>query len=447
MTDTMQSPTRSLTRSLLLGACLLTPLPAQQLAEGHRDAVRSLPPGSGNVLHLPDGGIVWFTGTDLVLEHHGQTRTLLSFAAFTFGSFTVPAGSGHLLFGESSTGDVWLVPLRATAQPRVLANLPFNYDAVEWGPGRALVSAKTTGFGTAHNDVVVLDLHTGTIAPLLRVAGASGPVEVDGHGNLYYATSPLAFPPPPGSADVLRWDAAVLQAALGGPPLTEQHARVVATGLDAASDLALDGDDDLFFVDWWNATIGELSDVGGGAPRRSVLLAYGSAAVTGAGLQFVGRGAAPGQPSFEPFQPDGGGALLVHESAFGGPSQVRAIEARRPQIDHTGGAVVPAGPFELVTAGASTGGLALFALRPTVAGHEVGLSVPGFEQTLFWDVSMSAAFDTYLVAVDGAGVARLPLVNPGLSGGMDGFVQVAMVGPGLDVIGSAAVHAFRLAGR
>jgi hypothetical protein len=418
-------------------------LPAQQLAEGYRSSPHGLPDGAGNVLRLSDGATAWFTGTELVLAENGATRSLLQLPGFVFGSFTIEAGADVLLFGESSAGDLWLVPVRGGGSPRVLANLTLNYDAARWGAHHVLVSAKTGGFGSAHNDVVAVDLRTGALTALIRVPGASGPLVVGPAGELYYATAGLGFPPPPGGVSVLRWDAQTLRAALGNVVLTELDAHTVYAGIDAASDLALDGDADLFFVDWWNGTIGELSDVRGASPRRSVLLDHAGAPVSGAGLQFVGPAARPGRPDFEPFQPAGGGRLLVHESAFGGPSQLRTVEAARPRTTHTGGPVVPRGPFALVTDGGPALGLGFVAIGARAAPFEIGLPIPGFEQTLFWNPGLLIPSSVRAVIFDASGQAVLHLHNPGIAR-FDAVAQVAFADAAVDVVGSAAAHRFRL---
>lgn len=423
-------------------AALATALPAQ-LASGWQSTTTPVPTGAGNVLQLPGGERAWFTGTDLMLVHGSTSRSLLHFTSVIFGSFVIEAGNGMLLFGENSGGDVWLVPLQGPALPRVLANLPFNYDAVSWGPGRALVSAKLGGFSTPDNDVVALDLVTGAVTPLIRVPGASGPITLDGQGNVCYATSTLTFPAPPQSVQVLRWSALQVQAALGASVLGQPQAQVLYAGLDAAGDLACDGDGELYFVDWWNVQIGVLANAGTPRQRRSVLFDYGTAA-GGVSVQFLAGPQGPAQPWFEPFQPPGGGTLLVHESDFAptGINQLRAITSRRPVVSHRGDPI-PRGNFDLVGNDAPAGGLALFAISAAVAPGETSLTLPGFEQPLFWNLGMLASASTWLRPVGNDGRTSLTLSNPGFTGGLQAFVQVACLDLA-SVIGSSAVHGFRL---
>ena len=117
---------RTLTLFFVSLAPLTVPLCAQQLTEGHTAVVHALPAGAGN--HLETAfGTVYFDGSDLMLDTGASGLSLLTFPSFTFGSFTAPIGANQVLFGESSNGGVWSVPLNGgTAQ--LVANVPFNYD-------------------------------------------------------------------------------------------------------------------------------------------------------------------------------------------------------------------------------------------------------------------------------------------------------------------------------
>ena len=253
--------------TLLATAATLTltvsQLAAQQLAEGFHATTTPLPAGTNNVLTTATGRL-YFDGFDLMHAVNGSTsQSLLTFASYTFGSFTTAIGATKVLFGESSNGGIWSVPLNGLAA-QLIATVPFNYDAVMLDDDRALVSAKTGGFASPDNDVMFVDLITGQTQLLAQFPGASGPLTVDNTGNVYYATSPATFPAPTGTVTVLRLTSTDIDNAIAtSTVLGIANAQVVIAGLDAAGDLAFDDDGDLFFVDWLNNRIGEINDADG----------------------------------------------------------------------------------------------------------------------------------------------------------------------------------------
>ncbi|MGA0869046.1 MAG: hypothetical protein ACO3UM_08950, partial [Planctomycetota bacterium] len=132
--------TRSLLTAIGLAVCSLQ---AQSVEPGYRTAsVIPLPPGTGQVTVLDgDAGVVWFDGTRLVLrDASGAQRELLSFGSPVFGSFSLQVGPTEVLFGESSNGDLWLVSTVPNGRaPRLLANLPANFDAAQMDADAVLV--------------------------------------------------------------------------------------------------------------------------------------------------------------------------------------------------------------------------------------------------------------------------------------------------------------------
>jgi len=429
---------RAFTAALLM----TTALQAQSIEAGYRTAdVITLPAGSGQVAILDgDAGFVWFDGTRLMLRDAvGAQRELLSFSSSVFGSFTLQVSPTQVLFGESSNGDLWLVSTVPNGQgPRLLANLPFNYDAAQMGPGSVLVSAKTGGFSTPDNEIIHVDLVTGATQIAARVDGASGPLTWTREG-LYYATSSLSFPPPPGSVEVLLWTPLQLQLSLGNRVLTAADAFLVANGLDAAGDLAVDGDFDVLVTDWMHGTVHEVS-LGFSAGRnqvvrRSDLVGYDPAAPQPSGLHW--RAGPPWAGQFEPFQPSAAGALFVHEATYGGASQIRRIAPDRPVTSAPVNA--PAGSFDVVTTGGPALGTGIVAVGPNPRQNEGPFPVPTFEQLILWDPTMFFAWDVLPVTFDAHGTATLRLFNPGIGGsGAQIGMQCAFVDAHAEVIGSAA---------
>lgn len=411
-------------------------LPGQQVAEGYGAQLQAMPSNAGNLLLMPNGQTVWCDGSDLWLRTPGQTpKSLRHFAPPVFASFTLALDGNHVLLGESSTHGLYIVPLTTVPAYAPLANVPYNYDALVLGPGRILVSAKTGGFSAPDNDLVVVDVATGSVQTLARLPGASGPVALAPNGDVYYATGSMLFPTPPGTSTVLRFRRPVVDQALANNQvLGIGHAEVVYAGLDAAADLAFDDDGDLLFTDWWNNTLGELHDATGVAPWASVLVDYTGTALGASGLQFV---AATGAAVFEPFQP-AGGTLRVHETAWGAASQVRILHAARAAVAVPGGNPIPAGSFVVEVTGGPRQGLGLvgFGFSPAVGGAP--LAVPGFEQPLFWDGSLGAGLGTWLLPFDAAGRATLALTNPGAAPAQSFLLQAAFVDAAREVLGTTA---------
>lgn len=417
-------------------ALLLLPSLAAQGSPGYRTATQPLPAGAGQVLRLDATHVVYFTGTKLLLDDGNSQRTLLQFQSAVFGSFTRDLGDGRLLFGENSNDGVWLVPLAPNAQPRRLAGLALNYDAVRWNDRYAIVSAKTGGFPATTNDLFAVDLETGATDRIAVLPGASGPVACDAHGNVYYATASLSFPPPPAATELLLLPRAKVRAALGAGELSRTDAELLHAGLDTASALALDRDGDAFVVDWKNRRVLELDDVLQRNVTPHVLLDYAQAAVDPLGLQFAGAGE-HAQAVFEPFQPAGGGMLFVQESDFTGTDRLRSLTAARAVLHCVPGPVVPPGAFTLTTQGAAAQAQLVVAIG---LGHGHGeLALPtGLEQPLHWHLPLLHPLATFFVTTGSDGSAKLPLVNPGVPFPLPLTAQSAFLTLDRRTIGSAA---------
>jgi hypothetical protein len=436
-------------RSVPLFPLLLStavPLHAQTTVAGYGTTVRALPAGTATFAAWPNA-VAWFDGTAVVVQENGQPpRPLLQFVAPRFGSFLVPLDGDRLLFAESSFDEVWLVPVAAGAQPQLLTHVHFAYDAASLGTGRAIVSAKTGGFGAGANDLVAIDLATGAVTPIGLVAGASGPVAIARNGDLLYATAPNTFPPPLGTVELLRWPAPQWAQALGGGPLLQRgNAQLLAAGLDSAGDLALDDDDDVLFVDYLNGRVAECSDLHAGPAAPSTLVDYALASVTPAALTFVAGGAAPAlPPQFEPFAQPGAGTLLVLETDFVGVSQLRSIDARAATLASAPGGVVPAGPFAIQLQAGPAAGIALFALGTVRTGVLVPVQFAGIEQVVGWDAGLFFPELTSIQVLGSLGDAAWQLVNPGFAPGLQVSVQVLFANATATQIGATAAFTIQL---
>ncbi len=408
---------RSTFRSWSLCWLAAAPLTAQVVSDGYQTATRSLPVAASSFAAVADG-IVWFDGSDLMFEPSGlPPRSLLHFAAARFGSFTLPLGNGQLLFGESTFDELWLVPTLAGGTPRLLTTLHFAYDAARLGSNRAIVSAKTGGFSAGANDLIAVDLQTGSQVPIGLIAGASGPVLLDEHGDLLYATAPSTFPPPPGAVEILRWTATTWALALaGGPLLTRNNAQLVLGGLDSAGDLALDRDGDLFFTDYANARIGEVDDLTVGAVGSHVLVDYSTTSVAPANVAFVA--ATADSAAFEPFAAGPAGTLLVLETDFFATTVLRTLQPRAATARTAPAGIVPAGPLALVVQDGPPLGAALFVIGLLRTDVLLPMRLPGFEQTIGWDAGLLYPLAWGLEPCDPNGTAAWNLVNPGFAQGL-----------------------------
>jgi len=427
-----------------LVALAAAPVAAQQATEGYAEQVRPLSAGTTQIRTLTllghgGGGEIYFDGTALVLTGIGSPRQLLTFAAPVFGSFLIEADHGQVLFGESTTGGVWLVPLNGPTPVQPIATMPYNYDAVMLAPTQAIVSAKTGGFTSPDRDLLLLDFATGLVRQLAVMPGASGPVAMG--GGLFYATAPLAYPAPPGQVAILRFDhSTVLQALNSSQVLGPSDAQTLFSGIDAASDIALDDDGDLFFVDWFRNVIGEVDEVAGPTPRRKDLIAYAAAAVYPAALQFVPGGPGP----FEPFARHSG-ALGVLETDYGALNQFRVVAPRSADLASSVPDPMPSGTFVLRIANGPRGGpgLIALALAPPLP-YELAFGVPGFEQPLLWLPVLLVPSITQFVAFDAMGGAALTLSNPGFAPALDAMTQAAFVDASVTVLGATPPLAVRL---
>ena len=422
--------------ALAAPTALCSALHAQKVSDGYVSSVEALPNASGPAMRFGRAS-VYFTGTKLVFQDGATTRILLSFTSKVFGSFVIGVDANTLLFGENSTGGVWLVPTGTSGTPKKLNTVKFNYSATLYRANEAILSAKTGGFPAKNNDVIAIDLTTGSLDTIAVLPGASGPVATDGFGNLYYATASNTFPTPRGKVDVLRFSPVQVDAARGTGHLGITDAALIYKGLDAGGAMALDDDHDVFLTDWMNGQIVEISDVLSATPKMSVLASYSSATVASS-LQFV-----PGNrwnyvvQEFEPFQPTGGGSLIVFESAFGSTSQLRTIQARRPDLAVlTPNPVPKASAFQLTVQNGPSTGTGFFMVGIGASPREIPVRLP-FEHPVFWSAALFTPVVISPVPLNSKGGAALSLYNPGFAQPLVVTTQVYAVTQGNDAAGSS----------
>lgn len=411
---------------LLANSWVSVALGAQQLPAGLVASQANLPAMTSLVLKTT-AGTVLFDGTTVSLVPPSQPpQILLQLPSFAFGSFLLQTDPAHVLFGHTGTPhEVWLLPLQGPAPTQPLALIAFNYDAAMLDASRVLVSARTGGFSAPDNELWVTDLPTGNTQLLATVPGASGPVAVAANGDVYYATGFAGLPMPPGTTRVLRFPRARVDAAIAAQRvLGLAHADIVMAGMDAASDMVFDDDDDLLFVDWFNGCIGEISDATSSQPNLvGTVIDYSQASVFPTTVQFL-RGVQTGV--FEPFQPTNG-TLLVHETDYVAVNRARSVNARAALLTTTQPSPIPTGAFAFVATNGPPAGVGVLAFALGTSPGTFVLQVPGFEAPLHWSAALAGSPILLPLAFDGLGTATWTGLNPGFAPALAAVAQVAFV--------------------
>ncbi|MFK7741732.1 MAG: hypothetical protein AB8H80_15545 [Planctomycetota bacterium] len=444
---------RSIGAVLIAATAFPHPLSAQQLSPGYRSTTRWLPStlssaGNTAVRLLRSGAIAWFDGFALRTSSDPTAPPLLSFSPLRFGSFTLELGSGELLFGESSNGTIWRVPVDGTP-PVQLATLNFNYDAEIYRPGLVLVSARTGGFSSPDNELHALDTQTGQTSLLAVFPGASGPLTVDPArgGDVLYANAPNAYPAPSGSVAVFRLTRATVDNALQTQTvLGPGDAQLVLGGLDAVGDMAVDQDGDLHFVDWQQGRIGQIESAtvaGAQAQLGPPLLDYGAipgSVQPGATLQFVAAAAQPDttRSAFEPFQP-ATGTLVVHETDYGATERLRSVFSSRMRLAGPS-QPVPTGAFDMIISRGPSNGAAIVLVAQAGSAplpREGVWALPQFAQPLLLSPLLLTPELAIPVVLDASGSGVQTLQHAGVAQPLRIVAQVVALGLSTELASTA----------
>ncbi|HVS17574.1 MAG TPA: hypothetical protein VMT18_03155 [Planctomycetota bacterium] len=423
--------------SLSVGLALaltIAPALADTPASGYQLASQPSPAPFAATCTLPGGDIVTFDGlsVDRWTSDGFFVGNLATLPASTFSSFVIATPDGSaVVFGENSNGGIFLAQADGSGVTP-LVSLTFNYDA-DWLPnGDLLVSAATGGFG-AGNDLVRLTLNPPAAVFLGHVDGPSGPVAIAANGDLFYATQVDSFPPPAGSTDVVRWDAA--DVAAGG--LSLANATVVGAGFDGASSLAIDPVGGEVYLAETNFGLSQyLLRRVGAAPASSPLVVDAVSGFFG-GLEFVPGGTSPG--SFAAYQPADGVNLKYNV----GTEQV-TVKPLRPQLAISGPGTTGPGTVTFTVTGGVPNGIMLATACPTpfVQASDSAYQLPTFlwvtPFTLAETRRASAATPIFL---DANGQGTFQIFN---SGGLSGvYAWQFLVGDGASVLlGSTSVASF-----
>lgn len=278
---------------------------------------------------LSDGRIVSYDGQLVnLVSADGLTTTLLhDFGVFTFsGILEVSPDETFAVVGESSNGDIFTVDL-SLGGATFVTNIPFNFDAVWEDSDNLLISAGAPTF--TDNNVIRLNVPTGTQTLLAMVGGPSGPIGIDPLGNVYLALIPSGFPAPPASTDVVVFPAPLLT---GSPVLSEFDSGPVGLGFDGASSMVVS---DLGLVYLSENNFGAGTNrvwAVNGSPVNSELIYEGP---TGDWVTFDRFDAGTGPGVFSGYQPSVSGRILCERTDFGTFDDRFDLTPQRPEMTAT----------------------------------------------------------------------------------------------------------------
>lgn len=372
----------------------------------------ALPVNGATYASLSDGGYIGFDGMSIT-RHDSTgllTQTYHTLGAPVFSSFVeVDEAESFAYVGESSNGDVFKVDLVA-GTASTLFNANFNYDLAfdSSAPGFAYLSAALGGFGTG-NDLLRVDLTTGTTTPVAHVAGPSGPVAVDDDGNLYYVTGydGGGWPPPLEDEDLISWSAAQLA---GGGVLSEADATYLVSDLDGSGSMLYDSVGDQLLLTHNNFQGFEIEILRfrtDGTPLGSL----GGAFTHLGNIELVNG---PGQGVCAPFQPENA-TLHVHNVDFGGGTDERvSLTSLRATASFSGPAGGASGPATVSFANAYPGGSVSVMLAPSsfLGGSEVEADLGWGAPTFFFVDLVDVWRRTQPLTADGNGGFQINYNQP-----------------------------------
>lgn len=434
----MQAFTRSrfaarvLSAGLALALCV-APAFADTPAQGYQLGSQPCPAPFAATCTLPGGDIVTFDGlsVDRWSAAGAFIGNLATLPGFTFSSFVTPTPDGSaVVFGENSNGGIFLAQVDGSGSTP-LVSLTFNYDATWLSNGDLLVSAATNGFGNG-NDLVRVTLNPPGAVFLGHVDGPSGPLAANAAGDVYYATQVDAFPPPLGSTDVIRWNAATV----AGGVLNAGNAALIGADFDGASSLAVDPlAGDVYLAETNFGTSTYVIRRVGATPASSPILLDQGASFLGE-LEFV---SGAGLGTFAPWQPSDGVNLKYNRGA-----NQFTIRPARPQLAISGPGTTGPGTVTFTVTGGVPDGIMLATACPTafVQPGDSAFQLPTFLWvTPFTLAETRRASPSTPVLLDQNGSGTFQIFN---SGGLSGaFGWQFLVGNGAAVLlGSTNVASF-----
>lgn len=227
---------------------------------------------SGGLDFLPNGDIVGFDGTQLILFDANDDNIpaapeiLYTLGYTSFGSFVKVSPSGEfVLFGETSQNKIYKYSF-STQEAMEMMTLANNYDLAFIDEQSAILSACPVFAPTEKNKIYYWNFADNELRIIAQIPGPSGAIALDDARNLYYIKSTFDFPAPPGSHKLLKFSNTDLERLISHkekPVLQETDAQLIAH-LDSGFNLALNSFGDIFVSDF-NGVIHKISPLNGRA--------------------------------------------------------------------------------------------------------------------------------------------------------------------------------------
>ncbi len=332
-----------------------------------------------------------------------------------FGAFLKqdPGDPNTLYFGESTRGNIMGIDVR-TGALSFITRAVFPFD-LAIGPDGTLALSWAFDFNGSLISIVRDD---GMLIDIVQSTQASGGVEFDADGNLYYTMPGSGFPPPANSTEVRRLTASQVECASITNKVWDASEGALLGLVDGGYGLTCDDSGDLFVTDSVLQQVVEI-DAETGAEQ---IVAAGSD--FGGAFTYV-RWIPGTHGAFERFQPQSGGTLHCVSTDFFSFNQVVRTSPQRPELATSPSGSIPVGAYQLTVTGGVPNGVAVLYLTGGVVGSEFAVNNTTWPAPLFFGLDFSGGpLVTQVLALDGNGEATLNSANDGGASGTFGMQVV-----------------------